>query len=283
MPQLGIRATKPTPPAETVNRAVLDLVGRCAGGPCFVFANYMDAHLPYTPAPPYAGRWALRRGEGRRLEQEAALHDEAITGLDAAIGQLLEQLASSDSLAHWWIVITADHGEAFGEHGYTRHGKGLHVEQTKVPLMIVPPRTDRLTARQDAVSLIDVATTIAGLGGVEGFGEGDDLRRPVSAARPARMVSSGRADIPPSRAVVVGRRQLIEWADRRELYDLEADRAQQHDLAAAAPDEVERLRALLPPGVMDKGEAVRAGDDEAPLDEVDDATRRNLRALGYLD
>ena len=58
MPQLGIRATKPTPPAETVNRAVLDLVGRCAGGPCFVYANYMDAHQPYTPAPPYAGKWA---------------------------------------------------------------------------------------------------------------------------------------------------------------------------------------------------------------------------------
>ena len=95
--------------------------------------------------------------------------------------------------------------------------------------------------------------------------------------------SSDGAAIPRSRAVVVGRRQLIEWADRRELYDLEADRAQQHDLAAVAPDEVERLRALLPPGVMDEGEAAPAGDDAAPLDEVDDAARRELRALGYLD
>jgi arylsulfatase A-like enzyme len=255
----------------------------------------MDGHVPYTPAPPFAGTWAAGRSAAgdnaadRRiaeLDRAAARHDEAIAGLDRAIGELLDQLASSGVLDRWWIVITSDHGEAFGEHGYSQHGKGLHVEQTKVPLLISPPRGDRLTARLDAVSLIDVATTIAALGGIDRFGDGDDLRAPAAGARPARMESAERkgsrdGPVPFSRAVVVGRRQLIEWAERRELYDLEADRAQRQDLAAAAPDEVERLRLLLPRGVG--GGTTLAGDHQEPVDEIDDAELRELRALGYLD
>ena len=305
MPRLANRATKPTADAETVNRAVLDLVAQCddgpptptgdGPGPCFVFANYMDGHLPYTPISPFAGMWANdtsavehNAGDRRKAELElaAARHDEAIAGLDRALGELLDQLASSGVLERWWIVITSDHGEAFGEHGYSQHGKSLHVEQTKVPLLIVPPRGDRLTARQDAVSLIDVATTIAALGGVDRFGDGDDLRGPPAAARPARMEAAERkgsrdGPVPFSRAVVVGRRHLLEWTERSELYDLEADRAQRQDLAAAAPDEVDRLRLLLPRGL--EGEAAVADDSEEPEDEIDDAARRELRALGYLD
>ena len=295
IPRLADRATKPTAGAETVNRAVLDLVAQCDDGPCFVFANYMDGHLPYTPVSPFAGMWAngmsaVERNAGDRrkaeLELAAARHDEAIAGLDHALGELLDRLASSGVLDRWWIVITSDHGEAFGEHGYSQHGKSLHVEQTKVPLLIVPPRGDRLTARHDAVSLIDVATTIAALGGVDRFGDGDDLRGPAAAARPARMEAAERkgsrdGPVPFSRAVVVGRRHLIEWTERSELYDLEADRVQRQDLAAAAPEEVDRLRLLLPRGL--EGEAAVAHDSEKPEDELDDAARRELRALGYLD
>ena len=303
MPRLADRATKPTAVAETVSRAVLDVVAQCddgprtptgdGPGPCFVFANYMDGHLPYAPAPPFAGRWAkggsaVERNAGDRrqaeLELAAARHDEAIAGLDRALGELLDRLASSGVLDRWWIVITSDHGEAFGEHGYSQHGKGLHVEQTKVPLLIAPPRGDRLTAREDGVSLIDVATTIAALGGVDRFGDGDDLLGPAAAARPARMESAHRKGSrggPASRAVVVGRRQLIEWAERCELYDLKADRAQRQDLSAAAPDEVDRLRLLLPRGLEDV--AAVADDGKVPEDEIDDEARRELRALGYLD
>jgi arylsulfatase A-like enzyme len=295
MPRLADRATKPTPVAEIVNRAVLDLVAQCGDDPCFVFANYMDGHVPYTPASPFAGMWSdgVRAGErgaddrrGAELELSAARHDEAIAGLDRALGELLDQLASSDVLDRWWIVITSDHGEAFGEHGYTQHGKGLHVEQTKVPLLIAPPRGDRLTARHDAVSLIDVATTIAALGGIDRFGDGEDLRAPAATARPARMEAAERkgsrdGPVPFSRAVAVGRRHFIEWPDRGELYDLEADRAQRQNLVAAAPDEVDRLRLLLPRGLV--GDAAPAGGATTPLEEVDDAARRELRALGYLD
>jgi arylsulfatase A-like enzyme len=149
-----------------------------------------------------------------------------------------------------------------------------------VPLVIAPPRGEHLTVRHDPVSSIDVATTLAALGGAAGFGTGDDLRRPAAAGLSARMESAGkggpRGGVAPSRAVVAGRRQLIVREGRSELYDLEADRAQQHNLAATAPDEVERLRAMLPAGVTREGRATLDGD-------LDDAERRNLRALGYLD
>jgi arylsulfatase A-like enzyme len=298
LPQIGTRAMKPTPPADFINRGVLNAVRRCGDGPCFVFANYMDAHAPYAPPAPWAGRWAGHwapvvtdaDASGEELRRAAARHDEAIGSLDAALGALLTELAGSGVLDRWWLIVTADHGEAFGEHGVVAHGKGLHVEQTKIPLLIQPPRGVRLEAWQDPVSLIDVATTIAALGGISRFGAGNDLRRRAAPGALARLEFAGRGytdtgrggrAIAPSRAVVVGRRQLIESAGRRELYDLGEDPRQRRDLATAAPGEVEGLAALLPPGFPPWPAA--PGLEGTPGGETEEATRRDLRTLGYLD
>ena len=116
--------------------------------PFFLFLNLMDVHGPYLPSPDAARRFwtgpipskplatpasgwnALRardaappeQREQRQRELEDVrrrltdLYDECLYGLDAELGRFLRELRAEGRLANTWVVITADHGEHFGEH-----------------------------------------------------------------------------------------------------------------------------------------------------------------------
>ena len=139
--------------------------------PFLLFLNLMDVHGPYLPRPGAAGRFrtgpipsktlaspasgwnALRaraaappeqRGERERELEDVRrrlsdLYDECLYGLDAELGRFLRELRSGGRLANTWVVITADHGEHFGEHDRFGHGSSLYNEQTHVPLVLIPP------------------------------------------------------------------------------------------------------------------------------------------------
>ena len=85
----------------------------------------------------------------RQAELDAAsrrlgdLYDECLAGLDAELGRFLGGLRDRGLLANTWVVITADHGEHFGEHGHFGHGSSLYNEQTHVPLILIPPLGER--------------------------------------------------------------------------------------------------------------------------------------------
>ena len=77
-----------------------------------------------------------RRGECRALDlvrrRLSDLYDECLYGLDAELGRFLRELRAAGRLANTWVVITADHGEHFGEHDRFGHGSSLYNEQTHV-------------------------------------------------------------------------------------------------------------------------------------------------------
>ena len=168
-----------------------------SGRPFFLFLNFMDVHGPYRPSPEAAGRFwpgpiptkplaspasgwnALRaraaappeqRGQRQRELEHVRrrlsdLYDECLYGLDAELGRFLRELRAAGRLANTWVVITADHGEHFGEHDRFGHGSSLYNEQTHVPLILIPPldaarngtdRAARLRGRRvaDPVSLL---------------------------------------------------------------------------------------------------------------------------------
>ena len=93
---------------------------------------------PATPPPPEQRRQRQRELEDvrRRLTD---LYDECLYGLDAELGRFLRELRAEGRLANTWVVITADHGEHFGEHDHFGHGSSLYNEQTHVPLVLIPP------------------------------------------------------------------------------------------------------------------------------------------------
>src|SRR5262249_48316498 len=120
--------------------------------PFFAFLNYFDAHDPYIPPPGYAGRFGIRPAspsdykflfdyigmdKGRLAPRDVlmarACYDDCIAYLDEQLGRLLGQLQARGLLETTDVIITSDHGEAFGEHGTFGHSYGVYIEETGVP------------------------------------------------------------------------------------------------------------------------------------------------------
>ena len=297
LPGVYAEARKPYPAAERVTRAVLHEVEACGARPCFVLANYLDAHLPYIPLPPcrgrFAGPWSPFEAIGpasvddsaERLEHLRARHDEEICGLDRSLAELLARLEASGFLERAWVFITSDHGESFGEHGVVEHGTSLYNEQTQIPLVVLPPTQRTLVARDEAVGLLDVTATVAEIAGVAPLGVGSSLLVPDRAswapieffANPAAAALKGPLAAVPARAAVVGHHKLVELEGRRELYDLSSDPREQADLAADSAALAERLASGLPP--LRRSAAPAA----AKAGRLSARDREALRALGYLE
>jgi choline-sulfatase len=157
-------------------------------------------------------------------------YDGEVTFTDRYLGKLLDFIAAQSWAQRTTIIVTADHGEEFGEHGMTRHGFEVWNTLVHVPLMIVapgaPPR--HIDVQRSG---IDLAPTILQFFGVEGDPsfEGKSLVEEVyGAPTPERDVvvdlpmtsDSGRR-----RALVHGTEKLIcfDTDSSCRLFDLAID------------------------------------------------------------
>ncbi|MDP6538817.1 MAG: sulfatase [Planctomycetota bacterium] len=297
LPSVAAEGARPTASAGDVSAGLLAALDGAGPGPAFLFANFVDAHAPYLPPRDLRGRFApwspferpehlaiaQSEAEKRRLE---ARYDECIAGLDRDLGLLFDELEARGRLADAWIVITSDHGEAFGEHGVTEHGTTVYGEVTHIPLVVVPPAGVLLPAPSDPASLVDVAATLAGVAGAEWTGGGRDLREPAASPAeptlvefygdPAKARRHGELARLPARALVEGSLKLVVHGGASELYDLDADPGELRDLAAERPEDLRRLEDLL--GEWDAAER----SPQAPAVVGSDADLQALRDMGYL-
>jgi arylsulfatase A-like enzyme len=279
-------------PAAARGPALAALLDDLGSERFFLFLHYFDAHsdwggLPYEanaadrtavaapPADELAPRlrdpdgrdgtdllWAMNK-EGRKLPDDVCraleqLYDAGLRGLDRALGRLFRDLDRRGLLANTIVILAADHGEEFQEHGKLLHTQAYD-ECVHVPLLFRLPRTiatreptafaaqrkpsaSRSSDAEPAsravaglVGLIDVTPTILDLCGVapsEAM-QGRSLRPLLEGADDA----SGDAhvlllDEDGRLALRTPRWKVITNGDRREVYDLEADPHEQHDLAA---------------------------------------------------
>jgi arylsulfatase A-like enzyme len=140
--------------AQQINGSVLSWIRRDPRRPFFVFANYIDTHDPYLPPEPFASKFSPRPPRGilntvmRRFdpsltaaERQAEIdaYDGAIAYLDHHLGRLLDELEGMGLADNTLVVITSDHGEAFGEHGLFLHSHSLYRELVHVPLLVRLP------------------------------------------------------------------------------------------------------------------------------------------------
>lgn len=268
--------------AATINAELLGwLDSRPAGRPFFAFLNYYDAHDPYLPPDSEAGRpgesgagdrrleilrdWH-RRSRGKVPDEEARVARDSYEGciqyLDRQLGRLFAQLESRGELANTVVILTSDHGEEFGEHGFFGHGQQLYSQVLHVPLLIVG--ADRAPAGRSVpvpVSLRDLPATVVdllGTGGSSSF-PGRSLARywNATAGSTATWEEPVMSEIddddgrqregPPARAVVDRGMVYIHEADQpEEVYDLVNDPHETRNLASqlAGRGVVARLRRL---------------------------------------
>jgi arylsulfatase A-like enzyme len=307
---------------ETLRRARAWLRGAGTRSRFFLFLHTYEVHVPYLPRDAPAQELARRLGAGdaaglgpqrqprliighndgsltlepQTREVLRALHLGEIQYLDRAIGRFLAELERMGLADDTLVVLTADHGEQFGEHGKMGHGESLHNRVLHVPLALRWPGHIRPGASDTVVQLVDVMPTILDLAGSE-IPPGLDGRSLLPALegrtlepRPAfAELREARGECRrlgrPDRcrleryAVQTGRFKLVRSGEppRDVLYDLEGDPLETHDASAQHPEALARHRALLAGYLRD------APKHEPRPFTLDAELRERLRRLGYIE
>jgi arylsulfatase A-like enzyme len=279
-----------------------DIVG---GGPWFVWLHLLDPHARYTPRPPWIDEyfpdyqlawWPIRRvlvpeeyknhgvtAGSRSLELVTALYDAEIRYTDDAIRRASELLGVDEGDM---VVVTADHGEEFLEHGRFGHGATLHEEVLRVPLLLkLPGKAHAGRTVSAPVGGIDVLPTVLDALGIsapvalQGRSALPYLEADPGEPHPV-TASLNRFPILGQDAVIEGRWKFIRRrrSEQQQLFDLEADPHEQTNRIDDEPEVAARLAAVLTRSLLAASERrVEPGSAELSSDELE-----QLEALGYV-
>lgn len=278
---------------------VLDWLGKRQGVRFFLYVHLLPPHAPYDAPEPFHGRFdpdyrgeidatmhtlglidrGLRPATPRDVEHLKRRYQENLAFADHQVGRLLRALREDDLLERCIVIIAADHGEAFREHGRLLHTSTLYDEMIHVPLIIrFPTRFGELPARwSSVVELRQVAPTVLAALGLPGARAGESLLERLRAGE-SRSAGSGRsvtdAEGGASALVTDDEKLILSGDGKAELYSLGEDPDERRNLAERRPERVSELRRLLenPPAP-----SYQVGG--APVLKA--ATRERLRALGY--
>lgn len=270
----------------------------------FAFLFYFDPHHPYAPQEPWISQYypnylepssAILADDMVKLWESGffdknpemvkvarAMYDSEVAALDDHLRGVFAELPGYEDAI---IVIVADHGEEFLEHGNMIHGNNLRQTQVHVPLMIKLPHNEHAGLRiKEKVSSIDILPTLADLAGAGDIGQID-----------------GRSLVPlwqgggwPERDLLL--HLSVPWARHRAMlrdkykvighaaqpplvFDLEADPDEKHDLYA---ERMEEFR----PWLLQLKDATELKPRYAPEvleGKMTDEERDELRSLGYLN
>jgi len=213
--------------------------------------DFLAYHLGLQPGLGYTQLSPLGRDAAR------ALYDAEIRFTDDALSEMLTGLLATypDTV----VVICADHGEHFWEHDSLGHTTTVYEQLVHVPLFIRIPGQGRGTS-DSLVSTADILPTLASLLGLpwRSQWEGRDAMGPADAERAVYASAKCRAPwLRDLEMVRTGEFKLIREykTGREELYNLGADPAENHNLAAEQPDAARELRAILDVHLLENARA----------------------------
>lgn len=209
----------------------------------FAYYHYLDPHHTYEFHREHS-KW------GRKARD---LYDGELHFTDHHVGELLDFIAKQPWAERTVIIVTADHGEGFGERNHFRHAYELWESLVRVPIIVHVPGVEprKLDVRRGHV---DLAPTIADLMGIEKpdppfrgqslvpevFGEVKPEPRPVIVDLPRSDLMDRR------RAVISGGWKLVAFGDDRvfKLFHLDRDPWEETDLAEKNPEKLAEMKKL---------------------------------------
>lgn len=221
-------------PSNWAAPALVEQISKHRSGRGFFYTHLMDLHEPYTHG-------------ARQDDAPFARYLSEAEHLDRSLGLVLDAIERRFR-GRAYVILSADHGEAFGEHGTSYHSKTLYEELVRVPLVFAGPRLE--ARRVDThVGLIDVGPTVLHLFGLErpSSFEGRSLlplARGLTTEVPRRLYLEGRL----RRGMYLPNGQkIIEDSVQKtvEIYDLTRDPAEGRNLFRSSdPDSRHALGAL---------------------------------------
>lgn len=293
---------------DIVDRSLDWLAAQPPEAPLFYWMHIFDPHLPYDPpaefypvgkpAPGVGPVWDIEDLEAARAGTELSpaalawirqLYEAEVQYADRELGRFLDDLDARGWLDQALIILTADHGEEFGEHGGVDHGHSLYGELLRVPFLVHEPvhlrgKIGPLVvpgARADcALSTVAVPSIIDGY-----------LSAAAGATSPFPLPSKdfvvSGAYTGELREGVVLVNEGWRYIEGREsgsqlLFDLTADPGEYDDLAASTPPQLQTAQTALDDG----NAAARATAQQRGITGSPDAAPRadpeTMRSLGYI-
>jgi arylsulfatase A-like enzyme len=264
--------------ADAVVDRALAWIGAAKEGRFFAWLHFYDAHAPYEWTPPFD-----RAYPGRPYEA-------AIASVDAQIGRVRAYLDRRGLTERTVIVVIGDHGEGLGDHGELTHGLFVYQSVLRVPFIIRTPfpalRGQRVKTAVSSADMMPTVLDVLGAGPLNSV-EGRSLVPVI--VRPQREIAAdvysenlyvrrhfGWSEM---RAIRSGSFKFIEKT-RPELYDLDRDPGETHDLSMEQPALAARLAGRL------RGWQERLGRESTPTGASSGAVRADIRerlaALGYV-
>jgi arylsulfatase A-like enzyme len=298
----------PYTPAEAVNEDMLSFVGD-ADSPWFLWTQYMDVHGPYLGGDDFSYRnkfraeWLWRKAAVRDPDSITdAEHEELRTNyrreveyLDGAIGNLLEELDDSGEIQNTFVVLTADHGDEFYEHGRYGHGNLPYDELTHVPLIIRPPAESDLPQGETVDELVRCMDILPTLIDAIGASLSEQHQERLAGETLLPLVRGQGRDEEPM--VVTEKRvrgeddlrigfRTTQWKylydgtdDNRYLYNLEEDPEETTDVSEQNQDVVDEFETHLHERLTRIDET--SANVDIPDLETDAGVEERLKALGY--
>jgi choline-sulfatase len=267
--RIGLRERNRRPGQLVVDDA-LAWLERQDARPFFAWIHLYDAHAPYAVPEPY------------RTMYEEDPYLGALALLDAQVGRVVRALEARHVLDRTLLIVASDHGESLGEHGEDSHGIFVYQSTLRVPLIMrVPGLAPRRVA--DVTRLADVMPTVLDLLQVSATAMDGVSLVPLMTGRVKHLDLDAYSESAYPRrfgwselyALRAGRYKFID-APRPELYDLDADPREQHNifnersaLGSAMAARVDALAKFAP---------AREPADTA----IDGETAAGLSALGYV-
>jgi arylsulfatase A-like enzyme len=213
--------------------------------PKFIWTHLIEPHAPFAVGPDPQVDYG---------PEEIDRYDEAIYFTDTQLGRLLDHVAKRQETHPTYVVITADHGEAWGEHGQRRHGYTVFQEEVHVPILVWGPNIEP-AGHSQPVNVLDLYPTTFDLAGLDvprgscGQSLAESLRTGDEPAERPVFVEQipDRSRTHFSAGFIRGTDKIViqPKADAVSLYDLNEDPGEQNDLAAEQPERLaEHLDAL---------------------------------------
>jgi len=309
-----------------------DVVGWLAAHrdrPTFVYVHTAEPHAPYTPPEAladrfdsdydgpfdgtYHGKHGFRKARSRRdLRHVVALYDAEVAYADERLGAFWDALAAAGLAEGLNLFVTADHGEAFREHGTWEHGENLYEELLRIPLVATGPAVTARGLCEVPVQLHDLMPTLLDLYGVpqpypltgrslrpllaaEGNG-GDGAASTLREALEQRYVfasnhnfrSTGvieHAVLAEGRWKLMYKRRVGTGRDRGHgrflLFDLANDAVEKENII----DEQQELARRLIGRLLERrrAQAPFGGDSQEEPIEMSPEQLEQLRSLGYVE